>query len=56
MTQEDQVEASIPRDLNYILPIYDSDGEDIMVRLWFMDSGMQDDCLDAIGWGCLLPE
>lgn len=40
---------------NYNLEIFDSDGDDVMMRLWFLDSGDRD-CLGVEGNDCIHPD
>lgn len=43
---------NISHAFNYMLPIYDKDGSDITLRLWFLDSG-KFDCHGNYGNGCV---
>ncbi len=48
--------ANITGESNYWLPIYDSSGENIVHRLWFLDSGVYG-CLNVKdGNGCIEPD
>lgn len=40
---------------NYVLPIYDEDGEDVEFRLWFLDSG-DEGCMGQRGYDCVMPD
>jgi hypothetical protein len=47
--------ANITHYFNYWLPVYDKDGNNIIFRLWFLDTG-REDCLDRPKWGCVHPD
>lgn len=47
--------AAISNSFNYVLPVYDAAGENVVMRLWFLDSGDQD-CLGVEGFGCIHPD
>jgi predicted MPP superfamily phosphohydrolase len=47
--------ANISHSFNYWLPIYDSNGESVQFRLWFLDTG-HEDCLNEKGWDCVRPD
>jgi len=47
--------ADISNEFNYMLPVYDETGEEIVQRLWFLDTGVSD-CLGVPGYGCAEPD
>eukprot|EP00347_Sterkiella_histriomuscorum_P014383 403361077 len=38
---------------NYMIPIYDKEGQNIVTRMWFIDSGDNSGCLGKIGYDCI---
>ncbi|CDW79940.1 UNKNOWN [Stylonychia lemnae] len=48
--------ANISHTFNYILPVYDYEGKNILFRLWFMDSGEDQDCMGVSGYDCVRPD
>lgn len=41
--------------LNFMLPVYDQNGENIAFRLWFLDSG-DEGCMGVHGYDCVMPD
>jgi len=48
-------EPNLTHAFNYMLPVYDENGEDITMRLWFIDTG-DDDCMGVGGYDCAHPD
>lgn len=48
-------EPNLTHAFNYMLPIYDENGEDIATRLWFLDTG-DHGCLGMSGYDCVHPD
>jgi hypothetical protein len=40
---------------NYVHEVYDSEGIDVEMRLWFLDSG-EEGCMGVIGYDCVRPD
>lgn len=47
--------ADISHSFNYILPVYDSKGENVIFRMWFLDSG-EEGCMGINGYDCVRPD
>jgi len=47
--------ANISHSFNYVLPIYDETGVEIMNRLWFLDTGDWG-CEGVSGYDCVYPD
>jgi hypothetical protein len=47
--------GAISNSFNYVLPVYDAAGENVVMRLWFLDSG-EKDCLGVEGAPCVHPD
>lgn len=45
-------EPTLTNDFNFMLPVYNNAGTDIVQRLWFLDTG-EADCDGVIGFGCV---
>lgn len=41
---------------NYVLPVYNQNGSDVAFRLWFLDSGEDEDCMGVGGYDCVRPD
>ena len=48
--------ANISHAFNYVLPVYDHTGTNILFRLWFLDSGEDNDCMGTGGYDCVRPD
>jgi hypothetical protein len=48
--------GNISHAFNYVLPVYDETGEDVELRLWFLDSGEDSDCMGVSGYDCVRPD
>ena len=48
-------QGNISHTTNYVLPVYGQTGEDVQIRLWFLDTG-DSDCLNVPGYGCVMPD
>lgn len=46
--------GDIANEFNYVLPVYDKTENEIVQRLWFLDTGVAD-CLGIPGYGCIEP-
>lgn len=47
--------ANLSHAFNYMLPVYDQQGNDVQFRLWFLDTG-DSDCLGQWGYDCVRPD
>ncbi|CDW88364.1 metallophosphoesterase [Stylonychia lemnae] len=47
---------NISHAFNYMLPVYDQSGQNISFRLWFIDSGEDQDCMGVGGYDCVRPD
>ncbi len=48
--------AKISHAFNYMLPVYEQDGKTVAFRLWFLDSGEDEDCMGVGGYDCVRPD
>ena len=44
--------GDLSHSFNYVLPVYDENGESVVHRLWFLDTGDMG-CLDQTGYDCV---
>jgi len=47
--------ADMTHSFNYVLPVFDETGTEILQRLWFLDTG-DSDCLGVHGYDCVHPD
>jgi len=59
MTYDNALTAPNAGDLthsfNYVLPVYDEEGKEIVQRLWFLDTG-DSECMGVGGYDCVHPD
>ena len=48
--------ANISHAFNYMLPVYDANGTEVEFRLWFLDTGEDEGCLNQWGYDCVHPD
>lgn len=41
---------------NYVLPIYNAIETEIVYRLWFLDTGDENQCFGWKGYDCIMPD
>lgn len=54
MTQPN-AEEGLTHAFNYVLPVYDETGENVVFRNWYLDSG-DHECLVVNGYSCVFPD
>lgn len=48
-------EPNLTHAFNYVLEVYDENGEEVVFRNWFLDTG-DSDCLGVPGHDCTWPD
>lgn len=47
--------GDLTHSFNYMIPVYDETGEEIVHRMWFLDTGDWE-CLGVVGYDCVHPD